>query len=109
MPSCHFDPGLTSSRSMWREQSSKCCAEVRRQYLRHRPWILFEHARIHNLEYGTTPEMVYDFLTAECGLGIYCLDDTGPLGKREFRGIYDASFASNYAADAQTNFLARPL
>lgn len=74
-----------------------------------RPVILFEHARIHNLEYETTPEMVYDFLVGKCGLGIYSLDGSGPLTRCEFISIYNTSFASNYDRNAQTNFLAHPV
>src|SRR5262249_35136776 len=75
---------------------------------RDKPRILFEHARIHNAEYGTTPEMVYDLLTAGCGLKIYGLDGKGPLEREQFHRIYDASFASNYDRHAETNFLASP-
>jgi FkbM family methyltransferase len=74
---------------------------------RHRPWILFEHAKIHDLEYGTTPEMIYDILVREHGLGIYRLDDDVPLTLGQLQLIYDSSFESNYDRTAQTNFLAR--
>lgn len=74
-----------------------------------KPVILFEHARIHNLEYETTPEMVYDFLVGECGLGVYSLDGSEPLTRCEFISIYNTSFASNYDRSGQTNFLANPV
>lgn len=76
---------------------------------RYRPCILFEHGKIHNLEYGTTPEMVYDLLVTECGLGIYCLDGKGPLTREELVTMYYASFASNYDRHSQMNYLARPV
>lgn len=76
---------------------------------RNGPCILFEHGRIHNLECGTTPEMVYDLLVNDCGLGIYCLDGRGPLTKGELVELYHSSFASNYDRDSQMNYLARPM
>ena len=76
---------------------------------KYKPSILFEHAKIHNLEYGTTPEMVYDLLVTECGLDIYCLDGRGPLTRVELAQIYHASYDSNYDRYAQTNFLAKPI
>jgi FkbM family methyltransferase len=80
---------------------------ARETILRSRPHILFEHARIHNTEYGTTPDQIYDVIS-EYGLHIRSLDGTGPLTRKEFRHIYEASFASNYDAHAQTNFIAAP-
>ena len=76
---------------------------------RSRPAILFEHARIHNMEYSTTPRMVHDFLVGDCGLAIYSLDGRGPWTRRQFVSIYRASFASHYDRHGETNFLARPL
>ncbi len=72
------------------------------------PLVLFEHARIHNENYETTPDMVYDFLVGTCGLEIWDLELSRTLAKNEFREIYESSFASNYDRNAQTNFVARP-
>jgi FkbM family methyltransferase len=74
----------------------------------HKPCILFEHARIHNIEYRTTPDKVHDFLVNRCGLGIYSLNGKGPLSRRELAEIYYASFSSDYDRNTETNFLARP-
>lgn len=74
---------------------------------RTRPLILFEHARIHNTEYGTSPEMIHDVL-GNCGLDVFCLDGRGPLERAEFSDLYHRSHASGYDQHAQTNFLARP-
>jgi FkbM family methyltransferase len=75
---------------------------------RYRPCILFEHAKIHNLEYRTTPKKIYDFLTGKCGLGIYSLNGYGPMTRSELINIYYASYDSDYDRNAQTNFIARP-
>ncbi len=75
----------------------------------HKPCILFEHAKIHNLEYKTTPQKIYKLLTDECGLGIYSLNGKGPWTRKELEDIYDSSFHSDYDRNAQTNFLAKPL
>lgn len=74
-----------------------------------KPYILFEHAQIHTAEYGTKPEMVYDLLVNEYGLGICSLDGSGQFTKDKFVSKYHSSFASNYDRHAETNFLARPL
>jgi FkbM family methyltransferase len=76
---------------------------------RHKPTILFEHAKIHNQEYETTPEKVFDLLVTECGLGIYSLAGEGPFSKAELTEIYHSSHASNYDRKAQTNFIAKVL
>lgn len=69
------------------------------------PVILFEHGRIHNLNYPTTPERIFQFFSA-CGMSIYSLDGSF-LTEDELRAIYDSSYASNYDRFAQTNFVAR--
>jgi FkbM family methyltransferase len=74
---------------------------------RYKPSIVFEHAKIHNLEYRTTPKRIYNFLTGRCGLGIYSLDGTGPLSKDQLIHIYYASYESDYDRNGQTNFLAK--
>lgn len=73
-----------------------------------RPTILFEHAQIHTVNYGTTAADVFDLLVGRYRLAIFSLDDTAPLDRARFLEIYDASAASNYDRHAQTNFLARP-
>lgn len=71
-----------------------------------RPTILFEHAQVHTAEYGTTPEMVHDFLCGECGLKLYSLSGAGPHSRDEFGKIYRRSHRDNYDRDGETNFLA---
>ncbi|WP_392532209.1 FkbM family methyltransferase [Nostoc sp. C117] len=73
-----------------------------------KPTILFEHAKIHNQEYGTTPDIIYDFLADTCGLEILELQMSRVLTKELFCDIYESSFDSNYDRNAQTNFIARP-
>jgi len=75
---------------------------------RTRPYILFEHAQVHNTEYGTTPGMIHELLSDQYGLNIYLLDGTGPLSREELAYIYQKSHASRYNRSAQTNFIARP-
>ena len=75
---------------------------------RTRSQILFEHARIHNTSYATTPADIHALLSERCGLQLYCLDGTGPLTSEALTAIYDRSHASGYDRFAQTNFLARP-
>jgi FkbM family methyltransferase len=75
---------------------------------RYKPCILFEHAKIHNLEYRTTPNKIYNFLAGQCGLGIYSLNGDGPLNKDQLVHIYYSSYDSDYDRNAQTNFLAKP-
>jgi FkbM family methyltransferase len=72
------------------------------------PTILFEHARIHNTEYATTPAAIHTLLSDRCGMALFCLDGTGPLTLEELSRIYDESHASGYGRLAQTNFVARP-
>lgn len=72
-----------------------------------RPVVLFEHARIHNEHYGTTPEMMFELFVDRCGMEILDLALTRPFTREEFRSIYDRSHASGYDRHAQTNFVAR--
>jgi FkbM family methyltransferase len=74
---------------------------------RYKPCILFEHAKIHNLEYRTTPKKIYSYLTSKCGLGIYSLNGYGPLSKDELIDIYYSSYDLDYDRNAQTNFIAK--
>jgi FkbM family methyltransferase len=65
---------------------------------RNRPLVLFEHGQGGSDRYGTTPEMIYDFLVGECGLTIASLHDPQPLTRDELRQIYDAGAAWNFVA-----------
>lgn len=76
---------------------------------KYKPVVLFEHAKIHNTEYKTTPEMIYDLLVKKFNLGIFSLDGSGPLKLNDLTKIYHSSFESNYDKNAQTNFLARQI
>lgn len=77
-------------------------------FRRCRPVVVFEHAKVHNQSYGTTPEEVHDLLAGECG---YEIRDLG-LGRRfdrgAFREVFDRSFETNYDRHAHTNFVAWP-
>ena len=75
---------------------------------RDQPFVLFEHARIHNENYETTPELLYDFLVETCGMKIWDLGLTEPFSAVGLRATYDSSHASNYDRNAQTNFVAAP-
>ena len=72
-----------------------------------RPTLLFEHAKLHNEHYSTTPEMVFDLINGECGMTIYDLAMSREFNKDAFIDIYEQSFTSNYDRSAQTNFVAR--
>ena len=72
-----------------------------------RPVILFEHARIHNENYETTPEAVHSFLVDTCALEIWDLALSAEFSREAFRDAYDSAFASGYDRYAQTNFVAR--
>lgn len=73
-----------------------------------RPVVLFEHAAVHNRNYDTTPEALFDLLTDECGMAVYRLSDTRPLKRARFVDIYHRSARSGYDRNAHTNFVARP-
>lgn len=71
-----------------------------------KPTILFESAKIHNENYDTNAEAIYEFLVNDCGLKICNLKMSKVFTKNEFVHIYEASFRSNYDSKAQTNFVA---
>jgi FkbM family methyltransferase len=74
-----------------------------------RPHIVFEFGEGHARPYGTTPEMIWDYLTSQCGLGVFSLiGRRSRLGRERFRAVCRAATNSNYAWWAQGNFLARP-
>lgn len=72
------------------------------------PTLLFEHAKLHNEHYGTTPDMMFDLLDGECGMDIYDLALSRKYDRQTFIDVYEASYASNYDRNAETNFVARP-
>ncbi|MBF0344194.1 MAG: FkbM family methyltransferase [Nitrospirae bacterium] len=74
-----------------------------------RPYIVFEHAKVHTFGYGTTSEMLYDLIVGECGLVIYSLDGKGPHSKNGFVSKYEEAFITRYKKHTETNFLARPI
>lgn len=72
-----------------------------------RPYVVFEYGEIHGLPYGTTPELLHDYLTSECRLNVFSLLGKRPrLSRESFATICRAATASNYARSAQGNFLA---
>lgn len=73
-----------------------------------RPILLFEHAKLHNANYHTTPEMVFDLLHDTCDMEIRDLTLARTFDKQAFVDIYEQSHASHYDRNAQTNFVARP-
>jgi FkbM family methyltransferase len=82
---------------------------ARRILTRWRPVVLFEHAWLHSAGYGTTATALHALLVDEYGLAIYSLDGRGPHDREGFAALCAASDASNYGADAETNFVTRPL
>jgi len=73
-----------------------------------RPVIYFEHAKIHNMEYDTTPDMMFELMVTELGFKLFLLDMAQPLTKQQFVGIYEQSFERNYDRNSHTNFVAIP-
>jgi FkbM family methyltransferase len=69
----------------------------------YRPFLLFEHGRGAADAYGTTPEMVHDFLAGICGLKVSTLEGwlrgDEPLGREAFVALFKA---------LECNFLAHP-
>lgn len=72
-----------------------------------KPIILFEHAKIHNENYKTTPDLIYDFLVEKCGMKIWDISLSQSFSRTEFMNIYESSYRSNYDRKAQTNFVAK--
>ena len=76
---------------------------ARRTLTTHRPYLLFEHGRGAATAYGTTPEMVHDFLVRECGLRVSTLEGwlrgEAPLGREAFVAQFQG---------LECNFLAHP-
>jgi hypothetical protein len=70
--------------------------------------VFFECAKIHHANYATTPQDVHEFLT-RCGMGVFLMDQTGPLTVEEFAAIYEASHRSGYDRTAWGNYLAMPI
>ena len=74
---------------------------------RQNPIVLFECAKIHHSHYDTTPKAVHELLTAY-GMGVFLLDQTGPLTLQAFTAVYEASHRCSYDRTAQVNYLAMP-
>ncbi|KJU83189.1 methyltransferase, FkbM family [Candidatus Magnetobacterium bavaricum] len=74
-----------------------------------RPYVIFEHAKLHAFGYGTTPQMLYDLIVEECGLAIFSLDGKGPHSKNTFASKCEEAFVTRYKKHTETNFLARPI
>ena len=72
---------------------------------KHKPTVFFEHALIHNKQYGTNPDVVFEFFK-EYKMTMYTCDLKNQLTKREFSDIYYASYESNYDREGETNFIA---
>jgi len=72
------------------------------------PVIFFEHAKVHNENYETTPDRLHDFLVGTCGLEIWDLQLSKNFERNEFVEVYESSFATEYDRNAQTNFVAKP-
>jgi FkbM family methyltransferase len=72
---------------------------------RSRPFIIFEHGLGAADFYGTTPEEVYDLLTAQAGLRISLMEDwlagRGPLSREQF--------CDQFQRSANFYFMAHPL
>jgi FkbM family methyltransferase len=71
---------------------------------RWKPVLLFEHGLGGAEHYGTTPEMVFDLLTTECGLRISTLDDWLDGG----RALGRDEFVKQFHSGQNCNFLAHP-
>ncbi len=78
-------------------------------FRRARPVVIFEHARVHNRTYGTTPEEVHDLLVGECGYEIRDLSLSERFDREGLRRIFDRSFETDYDRNAHTNFVAWPV
>ncbi len=63
-----------------------------------KPHIIFEHGLGAADHYGTTPQMIFEFLVHECGLRIFSLEGSNPLGLDEFVSIYERNSAWNFLA-----------
>jgi len=74
---------------------------------RQNPIVLFECAKIHHSHYDTTSKAIHEFLT-RYGMGVFLLDQTGPLTLQAFTDVYEASHRSGYDRTAQSNYLAMP-
>jgi FkbM family methyltransferase len=73
-----------------------------------KPLVLFECGKIHHTSYSTTAKDVHEWL-ASCGLGVFLLDQAGPLKVETFTEIYEASHRSGYDRTAHGNYLAMPV
>lgn len=72
------------------------------------PIIYFEHAKIHNVNYDTNSDKIFDFFTDECRYEIWDLELSQAFSKDSFREMYESSHLSNYNSESQTNCVAKP-
>lgn len=77
-------------------------------FRRCRPVLIFEHAKVHNRAYGTSPEEVHDLLVRDCNYQVRDLSLSREFDRASFREVFDRSFESNYDRLAHTNFVAWP-
>ncbi len=73
-----------------------------------RPIVVFECGKIHHTYYDTTPEKVHSWLLS-CGMGVFLLDQTGPLSLEQFNEVYETSHRTGYDRKSHGNYLAMPL
>lgn len=74
-----------------------------------RPVIVFEYGEGHGLPYGTTPEMIYDCMTDECGLTVRSLlGRQRRLSRTAFVAACRHATATKYDRASEGNFLATP-
>ena len=72
-----------------------------------RPWIVFEHAKVHAEAFGTTPAMLYDLLVGTWGYALTLLSGTEAMEREAFVATCERAAACDYGLDAETNFVAR--
>jgi FkbM family methyltransferase len=71
-----------------------------------RPVVLFEYAQVHGELFGTTPDVMHDFLTGPCGFHVHSLiGRRRQLSRKEFRKVCGAAASTDRFEE---NFLALP-
>jgi FkbM family methyltransferase len=74
-----------------------------------RPTIVFEYGEGHSRTFGTTPDVIYDYLTDSCGLVVRSLHGRNPmLTRSEFIETCQHATRTNYDRESQGNFIATP-
>lgn len=71
-----------------------------------RPVIVFEYANVHGNLFGTTPEMIHDFLTNECSYHVHSL--LGRQPRLDRRGFSRLCNAASTTPRFEENFVAFP-